>query len=156
MPKTDAQSPDFETMAGQCACSSFRRASRAVTQHFDEILEPSGLRSTQFVILVSVGANQPTSVSRLARELVMDASTVTRNLKPLEAQGLVKKTSEGTRRRLSLTLTAKGRKAVAESQPLWELAQRSFLAGLEDSQWDALRGDLSRAVDAARAALGRR
>lgn len=86
----------------------------------------------------------------------MDASTVTRNLKPLEAQGLVKKTSEGTRRRLSLTLTAKGRKAVAESQPLWELAQRSFLAGLEDSQWDALRGDLSRAVDAARAALGRR
>ena len=65
----DQLSPDdLVQVATQCACGNFRKATRAVTQFFDECLEPTGLRSTQFVILAAVGAMQPTSIARLARE----------------------------------------------------------------------------------------
>ncbi len=58
-PKKNA-TPDSETLAEAgrvCACFNFRKASRAVTQFFDVALQPSGLRSTQFVILVRIGAD---------------------------------------------------------------------------------------------------
>src|SRR5438552_6327728 len=75
--------------ARTCACFNFRKASRSVTQLFDQILAPTGLRSTQLVILVTGQLLGPSSIARLARELVMDRSTLTRNLKPLLAMGLL-------------------------------------------------------------------
>ena len=76
-------------MARTCACFNFRKASRSVTQLFDQILAPTGLRSTQLVILMTGQLLGPSSIARLARELVMDRSTLTRNLKPLLNLGML-------------------------------------------------------------------
>ena len=139
---------DYAAIAGQCACTNFRRASRAVTQHFDEAFAPIGLRSTQVCILVAIGADEPASIAGLSRELVMDTSTVTRNLKPLQKLGLIEKTTAGVGRRLALTLTDKGRAALLDALPLWEHAQHRVVSYLGDARWNDLRDSLSDAVDA--------
>ncbi|MCH7912542.1 MAG: MarR family transcriptional regulator [Deltaproteobacteria bacterium] len=80
----------YATAASVCACSNFRKASRAITQLLDQILQPSDLRSTQFIILLEIAVARSTTVPQLARQLVMDPSTVARNLKPLAKRRLVK------------------------------------------------------------------
>jgi len=72
-----------------CACSNVRKAARAVTQLFDELLQPTGLRSTQFTLLVAVALLGEAPVTQLSRALVMDRTTLARNLKPLESLGLL-------------------------------------------------------------------
>src|SRR5215470_6852850 len=79
-------------MVSTCACFNFRKASRTVTQLFDQILAPIGLRSTQLVILVAAQALGPCGLARLARELVMDRSTITRNIHPLVIQEMLQVT----------------------------------------------------------------
>ncbi len=81
-----AQLPEI---AETCACLNVRKAARAVTQLYDEVLQPSGLRATQFNLLVAIALAGEAPVTRLADALVMDRTTLTRNLKPLESQGLI-------------------------------------------------------------------
>jgi DNA-binding MarR family transcriptional regulator len=111
-----------------CACFNFRKASRAVTQLFDEALQPSGLRSTQLVILLSAAVNPGLGISKLARELVMDASTLNRNLKPLAKRGLISVEDSKDGRRRLVTLTPKGEEAVRSAVPLWNDAQSKLVA----------------------------
>lgn len=144
-------SPDeLSQVAAQCACGNFRKATRAVTQFFDERLEPTGLRSTQFLILVAVGAMQSTSIARLAREMVMDPSTLARNLRPLESQGLVEKAAREGRRSVNLSLTTLGRQVLKQGMPLWQDAQLRFLRHFGSHTWDSMRGQLAQAITAAR------
>ena len=72
------------------ACVNLRKSSRVITRWFDEELEPSGLRSTQLAIMLAVAVTERPTYSRVARELVTDASTLSRNLMILEREGLVK------------------------------------------------------------------
>lgn len=147
----DQLSPDELTqVAAQCACGNFRKATRAVTQFFDERLEPTGLRSTQFLILVAVGAMQSTSIARLARELVMDPSTLARNLRPLESQGLVEKEAREGRRSVNVSLTAAGRRVLIEGLPLWQDAQIRFVRHFGGDSWDSMRAQLAQAIVAVR------
>jgi DNA-binding MarR family transcriptional regulator len=141
----------FEEMVSECACTNFRKASRAVTMLFDETLAPCGLRSTQLAILVAIGLGEPSSLARLARELVMDSSTLARNLKPLEQRGLIAKTAVGDRRRRAIALTAEGQAVVDRALPLWAEAQRRFVGQFGAERWPQLRSDLIGTVEAARA-----
>jgi DNA-binding MarR family transcriptional regulator len=136
-------------VAAECACTNFRKVSRAVTQLFDGQLEPTGLRSTQFVVLVALAALEPLSVARLSRELVMDPSTVNRNLKPLEKDGLVVKQTSEKGRRVALMLSDKGRVLLNEAMPLWRQAQNHFVSGLGGDVWQDLRTKLADSVRSA-------
>lgn len=133
-----------------CACNNFRKASRAITQLFDQTLEPSGLRSTQLVILLEIAVAEPTTVPQIAKRLIMDRSTLTRNLKPLMKRGLIKAGTIRERRSQLLTLTPRGHKAVAEAVPLWHRAQTHFVQHLGQKRWRILRSNLSDAVNAVR------
>ncbi|QDU64355.1 MarR family protein [Planctomycetes bacterium Pan216] len=135
--------------AGQCACANFRKAARAVTQYFDEMLQPIGLRSTQLIIVLVVAAEQPTNITQLAEALVMDRSTLTRNLRPLEKLGLISVNNDRGRTRL-VTLTTEGEKKLAEAIPFWKKAQGQFVDQLGPRQWDALVDQLSATVTIAR------
>src|SRR5260221_14547491 len=95
-----------------CACSNVRKAARAVTQLFDEVLQPPGLRSTQFPLLVAVASRGEAPVTQLSRELVMDGTTLARNLKPLETLGLLPIEPGTDRRRHQARRTERGRPAV--------------------------------------------
>lgn len=137
-------------MARTCACFNFRKASRSVTQLFDQTLAPTGLRSTQLVMLMTAQLLGPNSIARLARELVMDRSTLTRNLKPLLAQGLLQLTRSDGGRHKSVEITEPGRCALVKAAPYWERAQTQLTSRFGAEHWDRIMGDMAAIVDATR------
>src|ERR1700740_1738481 len=96
------------TGTGYCAAFNFRRTSRAVTKLFDEAFEGTGIRSTQFTILVGVAKAQPVSMSALAELLALDPSTLTRSLRPLQKDGLLAISERANMRQRFINLTRKG------------------------------------------------
>ena len=138
-------------MARTCACLNFRKASRSVTHFFDQILAPTGLRSTQLVILIAGELLGPNSVSRLARELVMDRSTLTRNLKPLLGMGLLRFSVADGDKHKSVEVTPEGRRALIAATPYWERAQHQLVNRFGTDQWNRIVGDLDGIVSATRA-----
>jgi DNA-binding MarR family transcriptional regulator len=134
-----------------CACGNLRKAARAVTQVYDEVLRPTGLRVTQFGILGATMAMEPVTLTRLADATVTDRTTLTRNLKLLEKRGLIRVQMGNDRREREVTLTARGREALASGLPFWQKAQTRVIKGLGDERWNALREGLSAVVSLARA-----
>ena len=151
-PQSGADLDLYAEAATACACNNFRKASRAITQLFDQTLEPSGLRSTQLVILLEIIVAGTATVPQLARRLVMDRSTLQRNIQPLVRRRFIKVDPTPTKGRRSrgLTLTPQGRKAVKAAVPLWERAQSAFVQQLGQKRWSLLRENLPAAVTAAR------
>jgi DNA-binding MarR family transcriptional regulator len=126
-----------------CACANLRGAARAVTRFYDDILRPSGLQVTQFTLLVRIALAGPAPITQLAEGLVMDRTTLTRNHKPLEKQGLIR-VAVGEDQRLRLvSLTEQGQQALARALPLWEQAQAQAVNTLGAERFQALLGDLS-------------
>src|SRR5262245_10997018 len=126
-----------------CACFNLRRASRAVTRLYDEILGRGGLRSTQFVALVALRIEGEPSLPRLARALRLDRSTLTRNLAPLVKGGLVTVSSPSPSHTATARLTPKGDEAIARCVPFWKEAQERFEAKVGPERWRALLGGLA-------------
>lgn len=111
-------------------CSSFklRQLSRRVSQHFDRIVGAAGLKTTQYSLLSHVVRREPVRPGDLAVEMEMDASTLTRNLQPLVAQGwLVIGPGDDGRSRF-VTSTPAGREKRAVAQLEWKRAQLAFNA----------------------------
>ena len=133
---------------GDCTCFNMRKASRTVTQVFDEALQPSGLRATQFSLLAALYFSGPVGVGDLSRELVMDRTTLTRNLKPLAAQNLVRSVPGEDRRTRALSLTSRGKKTLLKALPLWEEAQARVIRRLSRNTWKDLLKHLRTTVDA--------
>ena len=129
-------------VAAGCACRNLRRTTRAVTQLYDETLRPSGLRITQFTLLVAVGLSEPVPITRLADALSLDRTTLARDLKPLTKQGLVKITAGADRRMRKVRLTRQGREAIGRAYPLWRQAQARILEGSGPDRWPAMAAGL--------------
>ncbi len=120
-----------------CVCANLRRATRAVTKIYDDALRPSGLKITQFNLLGSLMALGPTTLSELAKDMVIDRTTLTRNLEPLEARGLVASQGGADRRERQLTITAEGVAALTAAYPLWQAAQKSIMKLIGQANWQA-------------------
>jgi DNA-binding MarR family transcriptional regulator len=129
-------------MVTNCACFNFRKASRSVTQLFDQTLSPIGLRSTQLVILLASQELGASGMVRLARELVMDRSTITRNLQPLISQGFLNVSGKSGRAGKKVEITPAGQKKIAEAVPYWEKAQSALLSTLGQDRWTRVMRDL--------------
>jgi DNA-binding MarR family transcriptional regulator len=111
----------------QCNCQAIRAAARHVTQFYDRCLAPSGLRTSQFSILAKLRRRGPLTINVLAGEMVMDRTTLGRNLLPLQRDGLVRITaSAADRRAKELALTGDGEKRVRAAAKLWFAAQAQF------------------------------
>ena len=129
---------------GYCASFNFRRTARAVTRLYDMALEESGIRSTQFAILVGIAKNQPVSIGALAAVLVIDSTTLTRSLRLLEKEGLVAISNRAAMRQRFLSITAKGEHILAHSLPAWRKAHERFVATIGSEYWAELRSELER------------
>jgi len=129
-----------------CNATALRKASRRLTQLYDDALEGSGLRSTQFAILVELhrwAADEPPTVAQLAAKLVMDRSALGHNLRPLEREGwLSLQEGSGDRRRRHVLLTAQGKSKVREAMRLWAGAQRRFNEVFGEARATRLRAAL--------------
>ena len=129
-----------------CACHRVRTAARAVTRAYDQMLRPVGLRATQLSLLVATAADDPVSITALAKLMGMDRSTLTRNLRPLESEGLIAVSLEGWRRSRALQITQKGRVMLKEALPLWRNAQQALRGKLGDRRWESMRSDLDQLI----------
>lgn len=151
MPEQDTQLNlvQLGNVANTCTCFNLRKATRVLTQVFDEQMKPSGLLITQFTILVAIARVGSGTINDLADRLVMDRTTLTRNLKPLEREGLITIQPGEDRRLRIISLTLKGHNALATALPLWEQAQASVIDGLGEQQWSLLLKALSDTVSLA-------
>src|SRR6266404_7633978 len=129
---------------GYCASFNFLRTARAVTRLYDMALQESGIRSTQFAILVGVVKNQPVSIGALADVLVIDGTTLTRSLRLLQTEGFIAISNRGAMRQRFLTITAKGERVLARSLPAWRKAHERFVATVGSKYWLDLRKELER------------
>lgn len=119
-----------------CNGASLRRASRRVSQLYDAVMAPCGLRGTQRSILAQIARDTAPSMGDLARALVLDRSALAHNLKPLERDGLVEVVvNPEDRRGRVVRLTEAGQTKLTESKRFWAEAQARFetVFGLEDS-----------------------
>ncbi len=120
-----------------CLNFNIRKAMRAVSQHYDTIMAPSGLRGTQFTILTVLSRLGELTITDLACVLVMDRTTLTRNLKPLEKEGYLKiLPGLQDRRSRRIQLSSGGKKAQKAALPYWRRAQDEMVdfMGKENTQ----------------------
>ena len=108
-----------------CACFNIRKSARVLTQHYDEAMQSIGLRATQFTILAVLSNVKAITVTQMADFLVMDRTTLTRNLRPLEKQGFLKIQPGEDRRTRVISLSTKGLNKLKSAIPLWTKAQKS-------------------------------
>ena len=110
-----------------CNCLAVRQAARHITQFYDQFLAPSGLRTTQFSILAKLRRSRPMTINALAAEMVMDRTTLGRNILPLERDGLIAiERGSPDRRSKELRVTAAGEARFRAGMKGWVQAQRQF------------------------------
>jgi DNA-binding MarR family transcriptional regulator len=123
-----------------CNCLAVRQAARYVTQLYDRHLATSGLRTSQYGILAKLKRHGPMAINELAAELVMDRTTLGRNIRPLERDGLITIRPGRTDRRVKeLRLTAAGDERFNETREAWIEAQQSFETGFGPERAAELR-----------------
>lgn len=124
-----------------------RQAARHITQFYDQFLAPSGLRTTQFSILAKLRLLGPMTINALAANLVMDRTTLGRNILPLERDGLIA-VEKGSRDRRSkvVQLTEAGASGFRAAARGWMQAQRQFEAAFGAKRTADLRALLAAVV----------
>jgi len=128
---------------------ALRQAARTLTQRYDAAFSADGIRSTQFSVLVALARAPSVPLSRLAKALVMDRTTLTRNLAPLIRRGLVAESGAPDKRVRSYTLTTRGKQLLARALPDWKGAQARILRALAKEDAEHLRRILRTVIAAA-------
>ena len=128
--------------ARECTANTLRRASRQVSAAFDAALAGTGLRGTQFTLLTALTVGGEMPLTKLADVLSLDRTTLTRNLLPLERDGLVESRPSGDGRVRKVALTRRGQEALGRALPRWEAAQRRVVDGLGERKWKELMSAL--------------
>lgn len=131
-----------------CTSANLRMAARAVTQFYDDALRGAGLKSTQFSLLAAAATTGSLPMTRLAAEMAMDRTTLTRNLQPLVKAGLLTVGAGDDRRVRRVAVTEAGEAMLSRAMPLWREAQTHMIDKLGDERW----GEFLRLLQTARRA----
>jgi DNA-binding MarR family transcriptional regulator len=130
------------TSVENCTCFNVRRISRVITQFFDAEVRRHGIRPTQTPILGALQAKSGWGMAELSDWLGMERTTLLRNLRPLQRDGLVRAKGGGRGGHVELEITAKGRMALAKTVPAWRSVQDKVVAILGEERWSTIIGDL--------------
>ena len=126
-----------------CTCFNLRKTTRAVTQLFDEALKPCGLYATQFTLLAAISSRNDATITELSKALIMDRTTLTRNLSPLQKKGWVEVTPGADKRTRTLSLTRSGKKLLKNAMNYWNQVQNQVVKTLGKGNWEELLDNLS-------------
>jgi DNA-binding MarR family transcriptional regulator len=121
-----------------CMCASVRRASRALTQLYEEALRPTGLRATQFTVLQTLSLAGEVTQGELGQILAMDSTTLTRTLTIMGRHGWIAKRRGEDRREWRMRLSKAGETQLKQALPHWEKAQRRLRRQLGEELSDSL------------------
>jgi len=142
-----AMSVDAAQSFEACNCLAVRSAARHVTQFYDQVLASTGLRITQFTILANLQEKGPSTINALAEDIVIDRTTLGRNILPLERDGLIKiEPTANDRRAKQLRLTKAGEKRLQAAAKKWSIAQARFESTFGRKRSAELRAILQAAV----------
>lgn len=136
---------DFAAMEN-CVCINLRLVTRAMTRFFDATRRRMGVRPTQTPILRALEFKN-WGMAELSDRLAMERTTLVRNLRPLEREGLVKVKGGGRGGRVELVITEKGRKKLAEAYPAWRTAQEKVVGILGKERWSNMIRDLEHVTE---------
>ena len=134
------------TDVAACTSTNIRKAARIVTQAYNDALRPVDLRSTQFTLLANLVKRGDTPLTQLAEAMVMDRTTLTRNLKPLERRQLIRIGHEKDQRVRKIGITPAGKQIFEDALPLWQEIQKQIAQGLGQQRWSEFMNDLSETV----------
>lgn len=141
---------DSVFVPAHCVANNLHKTARAVSRIYAEELRVTGLKRSQFAILGGLDRAGEIALSALAELLYLDRTTLTRNLKPLEAEGFVTRTDSAADRRVKLVgITDRGRTKFREARRCWQKGQRRVVRLFGEARWRELETqlkDLRRAV----------
>ena len=121
-----------------CTCGRLRRAARALTQLYDDLMAPSELRVTQFSLLRTLARDGRSRMSVLAESLLLDRTALSRTLDPLVERGLIAIVPGRDARTREVSLTRAGERAICTAEPYWKHAQAQVAARLGAGKLDTL------------------
>lgn len=143
-PRKELTRHDLKRIGLECVNINLRRASRVVTRLYDEALEPAGITSSQFSVLVAVAIYENTTISALADILSKERTTLTRNLRPLEKNGWITIDRGEDARSRVLRMTKDGHAVIARAVPLRDAMHAKLLDVMGADDWNATRHTLVR------------
>jgi len=124
-----------------CHNLALRRGTRQLTRLYDSHLAPAGLTISQFSILSVIDNHPEIRVSELGDIMVMERTTLLRNLKPMQAEDWVMSAKADGERAHVFSLTAEGKALLDQAVPLWLEAQAAFEAKMGPDRASRLRDD---------------
>jgi DNA-binding MarR family transcriptional regulator len=130
---------------GACACTTLRKASRAVSRLYEDRFVQTGMTITQFSVLRALDRQPDQPLSRLAEAMVMDRTSLYRLIAPLEREGFLKIAAGSGRARIA-SMTQQGRAAMDRAAPVWDAAQSAFLEQFGRMEWAQLEAILAKVV----------
>lgn len=122
----------------ECACFDLRRATRAVSRMYDNFMRDAGLNITQFALLRLICVEKELSISTLGHYMVMDRTSITRALAPLERDKLIYSRTGADKRIRIISVTNKGRRLVENAEPKWRQAQEALMGTIGEDRWRAM------------------
>jgi DNA-binding MarR family transcriptional regulator len=128
-----------------CNLFFLRSAARAVNRQYAAVMKDCGLHPNQFSLLFILDKTGPLSITELASKMQLDRTSMSRNLNPLNKQGLISIAEEGWHRTRAVSLTAEGAAVLQKGMPLWRQAQREFAGHMGQADTAALMTLLMRA-----------
>ena len=131
----------------ECTCFRVRGAARRVTQIYSRHMAQTGLKISQFSLLGFVAARGPITIGQLSELLATDRTTLTRNLRPLLANGVIERAEAGDKRRHELVATLAGRALFKRALPLWAAAEQEVRAAMGAKLTADLHGALDRSME---------
>ncbi len=130
-------------MGKTCTCFNLRKATRRVTSFYDAALKPSGLKVTQMTLLTAIRVLEPVTINRLAKAIVMDRTTLSRNVSLLAKKAMIDIEPGEDLRTRKISLTEQGHSALVTAFPLWQKAQSEIIKELGKDQWARLLKGIS-------------
>lgn len=141
----------FSIVLEQCVGNKLRKATRSSSRFFDIIFAELGFKTTQIILMLHVGAEGIASVPSLSRALVMEQSTVSKNLKPLIKVGHIKKCEKNPKGRIiSYSLTPEGFDVLERALPIWQSAHSKLIDKIGENVLDDLMSALDATVNITR------